>query len=63
MGRGTLSEVRDGSGDPRGGLGQVWIPSSVFGRVGGNGVARDMSGDPQGGPGQVLGTLGRSGTG
>ena len=25
--RGTLREVQDGSGDPRGGLGRVWGPS------------------------------------
>ena len=53
MGRGTLGEVRDGSGDPRGCSGRVWtIPA-----------ARDGSGDPQGGPGRVGGISMRSGTG
>ena len=30
MGRGTLGDVRDELGDPRGGLGRVWGPSGKF---------------------------------
>ena len=53
MDRLTLGEVRDGSGDNRGGLG----------RVGAHRKVRDGSGDPQGGLGRVGGTSRRSGTG
>ena len=35
MGRRTLREVRDGAGDPRGGLGQVEKPSERTGMGGG----------------------------
>ena len=52
MGRGTLSEVLDGSGDPRGGPGRVGGPSGRS--VSGWGileVVREGSEDPQGGPG------------
>ena len=46
MGLGTVGEVWDGSGDPRGGLERVGGPSQRFG-VG--------SWDPRGGPGRVGG--------
>ena len=46
MGRRTLGEVQNGSGDPRGSSGQVWIPSSTFGRVRGSGVVQDGLGEP-----------------
>ena len=45
-------------GEPSRGSGKVWIPSSMFGRVGGNG-----SGYPWGGLGRVVGTSRWPGTG
>ena len=45
-GRGTLGEVRDGLGDPRGGPGRVRGPSERFGTVRGTLVeVQDVSGD------------------
>ena len=63
-GRVTLGEVRDGSGDPRGGLGRFWSTLGRFGTGRGTlGVIQDgsldsqifpnMSGDPRGGSGRV----------
>ena len=74
MGRGTFREVRDVSGDPRKGPGQVEGPSErpgtgqkTLGKVldGSvtHGEVRDRLEDPQGGPGRVRGHLGSSGTG
>ena len=53
MGCGTLGEVRDGSGDPQGGLGWVGGPSvgSGTGRET-LGEVRDGLRDPWGDPGQ-----------
>ena len=58
-----LGQVRNESVDPPGGTGQVWIPCSKFGWVGGHGVVRDRLVDPRGDPGRFLGPSGRSGTG
>ena len=62
--QGNLGQVREGSGDPPGCLGQVGRPSGrsetgqgTFEEV------RDGPGDPLGGPGQVGEPSGRSGTG
>ena len=66
---GNTGEVRDGSGDHRGGLGRVAGPSERSGQVGGPsersgmgrgtiGEVRDGSEDFWGGPEWVHGTLG-----
>ena len=56
MGRGTHPEVRDGSGNPPGGLRWVGGPSG-WSRMGWWTLreVRDGSGDARGGPGQVGG--------
>ena len=70
----TLGEIRDGLGDPWGGLGRVGEPSEwsrtglgTLGEVkygsGALGQVQDGSSDPRGGPGRGWGPLGRSGTG
>ena len=64
MGRGTFGEIRDGSGDPRGGPVRVGGPSRRSGSDWGTRwEVRDGSGDPRGGPGRVGGLSRRSGTG
>ena len=64
MGRGTLGDVRDGSEDPRGGLGRFVGPSWRFGTVRETlGEVRDGLRDPRGGWGQVGRPSGRFGTG
>ena len=73
MGRCTLEEVRDGSGDPRGGPRRVGGPSVRFGKVRWTlgevrdesldiGEVRDRWVDPRGGPRRVGGPSGRLGT-
>ena len=58
MGRETLDEVWDGSGDPRGSPGQVGGPSGRSGTGRGtHGKVRDELADPQGGLGLVGGPL------
>ena len=71
MRRGTLGEVRDGSGDPRGGparfvepVGEVLDGSGCSGTVRGTlGEVRDDFGDPRLGPQRVGGISWRFGTG
>ena len=74
MGRGTLVEVRDGSGALHEGLGRVGCPKRCLGLVEepsersgmGQGTlleVRDGSGDPSGGPRWVVGPSQRSRTG
>ena len=59
MGWGTLREVRDRLGDPRGGMGRVKGLSGRSGTGRGTlGKVRDGSRDPQRGQGQVEGPLG-----
>ena len=59
-GWGTLGEVRDGEGDPRGGPRRVGGPSGRYGMARETlGKVRDGSEDPWGGLGQVV----RCGTG
>ena len=58
MGWGTIGEVRDGSGDHRGGPGQVGRPTGRFGTGQKTlGEIRDRSEDPRGGPGTGRETL------
>ena len=74
MGGGTLGEVQDGLGDPRGGPGQVGDTQGGLGLVGGpSGMSRTgrgtlpevqkRVGDTRGGPGRVGGPSWRSGSG
>ena len=74
MPRGTLKEVRDGSGDPRNGFGRVRGPSrrslmgqgtqwEVWEESGALGEVRDGSSDPRGNSGRIEGSLGWSETG
>ena len=62
--KGTLGEVRDRFGNPRGGPGQV-EGTSGRSRTGRRnlGAVQDGPGDNQGGPGRVERPLGRCGTG
>ena len=53
MGRGTLEDVREWSGDRRGGLKLVGVPKEGTGQIG----------DPRGSPRRVEGPSGRSGPG
>ena len=64
MGRETLGEVRDGSGEPRGGLERVRAHSRRHGPVQGTlEEMRTVSGDLSRGPGRGWGLSRRSGTG
>ena len=64
MGCLTLGEVRDGSGDPRGGPGRVEGPSGWYGQGRGTlGEVWDELGEHRGGPGRVGRPSRRFGTG